>query len=533
MPSFRSILSNIFKLAGGYSVVSDSGAWTYTGPSASGQSVNQASSLNYSAVWSAVRAISEGVAALPLQLFKRNPDGGRDKLTSDPLYAILHDSPNPEMGSLIFRETLMGHVLTWGNGYAEIEKDGRGNVIGLWPLRPDVCQPVRDDNGDLYYQYGNIIFMPDEILHIKGLGFDGIKGYSVITNAKESIGLGLALENYGASFFGNGAKPSGVISVPGKLNAEAISNMRKSWEEMHSSSKNSHRVAILQNGVTYQSIGIAPDDAQWVGSRSFQLQEIARWFRIPASKLGDTSGASYSSLEQDNLNFLQETLRPWLIRWEQEIKMKLISDSDIYAEHNQDALLRGDSASRSAFYASALSWGWMNRNEVRSLENLPSTGPEGDSFMTPKNMDPTFGPDQTAQAVDQQSTLNQMPEQPQQNSIGYSRLLEAARKQIRKIESTHLKRISNKPGEFLPALEKFLESHQERVQIILDPVLEFIKPDAGGAVRAAAAHCADLKREWLDLAGECTASNLKEKAEARLKTWLELPGTWEDTSWLQ
>jgi len=149
-------------------------------------------------------------------------------------------------------------------------------------------------------------------------------------------------------------------------------------------------------------------------------------------------------------------------------------------------------------------------------------------------MDPTFGPDQTAQAVDQQSTLNQMPEQqPQQNSIGYSRLLEAARKQIRKIESTHLKRISNKPGEFLPALEKFMESHQERVQIILDPVLEFIKPDADGAARAEAAHCADLKREWLDLAGECTASNLKEKAVARLKTWLELPGTWEDLSWLQ
>lgn len=529
MPSLRSWFANIFKLAGGYSVVSDSGAWNYTGSSASGQTVNQASSLTYSAVWAAVRSISEGVASLPLQIFQRDKAGGRTKATDHPLYALLHDSPNSEMGALIFRETLMGHVLTWGNGYAEIERDARGNVVGLWPLRPDVCQPVRDENGDLFYQYGNIIFLPDEILHIKGLGFDGVRGYSVIAQAKESIGLGMALENYGSAFFGNGAKPSGVISVPGKLNAEAIGNMRKSWEEMHSSGRNSHRVAILQNGVTYQSIGIAPDDAQWVGSRSFQLQEIARWFRIPASKLGDTSGASYSSLEQDNLNFLQQTLRPWLIRWEQEISMKLIRDPGIYAEHNQDALLRGDSAGRSAFYASALSWGWLSRNEVRALENLPPFE-GGDAYMLPKNMDPAFGPGQTVQAVDQQTTLKQMPAQ---NSLGFSRLLAAARQQIRKIEVTHLKRISNKPGEFLTALEKFVEAHQERVQIILEPVLEFIRPEAGGAARAAAAHCADLKREWLDLAGECTAANLKKKTDTRLETWLELPGTWEDVTWLQ
>lgn len=529
MPSIRSFISNLFKLAGGYSVVSDSGAWTYTGQSNSGQSVNQASSLTYSAVWSAVRSISEGVASLPLQVFQRSQNNGRSKATANPLYSILHDAPNSEMGSLVFRETIMAHVLTWGNGYAEIERDSTGRVIALWPLRPDVCQPVRDENGDLFYQYGNIIFLPNEILHIKGLSFDGVKGYSVIAQAKESIGLGMALENYGSSFFGNGAKPSGVISVPGKLNSEAIQNMRKSWEEMHSTSKNSHRVAILQNGVSYQSIGISPDDAQWVNSRSFQLQEIARWFRIPASKIGDKSGASYSSLEQDNLNFLQETLRPWLIRWEQEISMKLINSPDLYAEHNQDALLRGDSSSRSAFYASALSWGWLSRNEVRALENLPSSGPDGDAYMVPKNMDPAFGPGQTPAAVDQQQTLNQMPEE---NSFGFARLLEAARKQIRKIEATHIKRISNKPSEFIPALEKFLENHQERVEIILEPVIEFIKPNAGGAVRAAAAHCADVKREFLDLAGDATPATLAQKTQERLSIWSDLKATWEDISWL-
>ena len=155
------MIGNLFKLAGSYSVVSDSGAWTYTGPSSAGPSVNQASSLTYSAVWSAVRAISEGVASLPLQVFRRDQNGGRTKALDHPLYKILHDSPNPEMGSLIFRETIMGHVLTWGNGFAEIERDARGNVVALWPLRPDVCQPVRDENGDLFYQYGNIIFMAD------------------------------------------------------------------------------------------------------------------------------------------------------------------------------------------------------------------------------------------------------------------------------------------------------------------------------------------------------------------------------------
>jgi HK97 family phage portal protein len=529
MANLRSFISNLFKSGGTYSVVSDSGAWTYTGPSNAGPSVNQASSLTYSAVWSAVRAISEGVASLPLQVFRRDVNGGRNKATDHPLYKILHDRPNPEMGALQFRETLLAHVLTWGNGYAEIERDPAGNIIYLWPLRPDVCQPVRDKNGDLYYQYGNIIFLPDEILHIKGLSFDGVKGYSIISQAKESIGLGLALENYGTSFFGNGAKPSGVISVPGKLNTEAIQNMRKSWEEMHSTSRNSHRVAILQNGVSYQSIGIAPDDAQWMASRSFQLQEIARWFRIPASKIGDKSGTSYSSLEQDNLNFLQETLRPWLIRIEQEISMKLIKDPDVYAEHNQDALLRGDSASRSAFYASALAWGWLSRNEVRALENLPSSGPNGDSYMTPKNMDPSFGPGQTPAAVDQAKVLSEIP---QQKSLGFAKLLEAARKQIRKIEGTHIKRISAKPNEFLPLLEKFLATHEQRIQIILDPVLEFIKPNAGGSAKAASIHCDDVKREWLDIAGNATPSTLKKLTEQRLNNWSELPATWEDITWL-
>ena len=540
--SLRSLFANTVNKLAGYTLISDSGSWTYTGISTTGQNVNQASSMTYSAVWAAVRAISEGVASLPLQVFRRGHDGSRSKANDHPLYRILHDQPNPEMSALTFRETLMGHALVWGNGYAEIVRDkNSGRVQQLWPLDPSLVEPVRDENGELYYKYGQIIFLPAEILHIKGLSFDGVKGYSVIAQAKNSIGLGMAVEEFGSTFFGQGGKPAGVISVPGKLNSEAIQNMRKSWEDMHATVKNAHRVAILQNGVTYQTIGTPPDDAQWIASRSFQLQEVARWFKIPASKIGAGAG-TYSSLEQDNLAFLQETLRPWLIRWEQEINFKLISSLDqLYAEHNQDALLRGDTAGRSAFYASALSWGWLSRNDVRALENLPPFE-GGDAYMIPKNMDPAFGPGQTPAAVDQAKTLGQMPTPPapdptpapapQQNTFGFAKLLEAARKQIRKIEANHLGRISNKPGEFIPALEKFLEAHQERVQIILEPVMEFIQPESGGGVRAAADHCDALKVEWLDLAGSATPRNLKLLADEKLTNWIETKANWEKTSWL-
>lgn len=540
--SIRSLFANTVNKLAGYSLISDSGSWTYTGISTTGQNVNQASSMTYSAVWAAVRAISEGVASLPLQVFRKGHDGSRSKANDHPLYRILHDQPNPEMSALTFRETLMGHALVWGNGYAEIVRDkNTGRVQQLWPLDPSQVEPVRDEKGELFYKYGSVIFLPTEILHIKGLSFDGVKGYSVIAQAKNSIGLGMAVEEFGSTFFGQGGKPAGVISVPGKLNSEAIQNMRKSWEDMHATVKNAHRVAILQNGVTYQTIGTPPDDAQWIASRSFQLQEVARWFKIPASKIGAGAG-TYSSLEQDNLAFLQETLRPWLIRWEQEINFKLISSLDqLYAEHNQDALLRGDTAGRSAFYASALSWGWLSRNDVRALENLPPFE-GGDAYMIPKNMDPAFGPGQTPAAVDQAKTLGQMPTPPtpdpipapapQQNTFGFAKLLEAARKQIRKIEANHLGRISNKPGEFIPALEKFLEAHQERVQIILEPVMEFLQPESGGGVRAAADHCEALKAEWLDLAGSATPRNLKLLADEKLTNWIETPANWEKVTWL-
>jgi len=542
--TLRSFVSQTIGKWGGYSVLSNYGSWFYSSTSTAGAQVNQATALTSSAVWSAVRHISEGVSSLPLILYKKGADGARVCADFHPLYLILKDRANPEMSSMIFRETLMGHVLTWGNGYAEIERDpDTGRVVALWPLRPDIMEPVRDKNGDLFYRYGSLIFLPEEIFHIKGLGFDGVKGYSVVAQARDAIGLSMALENFGSTFFGNGAKPAGVISVPGKLSAEALQNMRKSWEDMHSSQRNAHRVAILQNGVTFQSIGTDPDDSQWLTSRAFQIQEIARWFKIPSSKLGDNANKTYSSLEQDNLAFLQETLRPWMVRLEQEIQHKLISDMDsMYCEHNSDALLRGDSAGRAAFYASALSWGWLSRNEVRMMESLsPFEG--GDSYLSPKNMDPTFGPGQTPAAVDQSKTLGQMPYDepglipipvppPQQNTFGFAKLLEAARKQIRKIEASHLARISNKPGEFIPALEKFLEAHQERVQIILEPVMEFIKPESGGGVRAAADHCEALKAEWLDLAGSATPRNLKLLADAKLVNWIDTKANWEKTSWL-
>lgn len=613
--TIRSFFASTIAKIAGYNLLSDNGSFSISGPASSGQNVNTATALTYSAVWAAVRVISEAVSSLPLQIFTKDNDGGRSKANAHPLYRILHDLPNPEMSSLTFRETLMGHCLTWGNGYAEIVRDATtGRVTQLWPLDPSQMKIVRDLEGHLYYQYGAIIFLPAEILHIKGLSFDGVLGYSIIAQARNAIGLGMAVEDFGATFFGQGGKPAGVITVPGKLNSEAIQNMRKSWEDMHSTNKNAHRVAILQNGIGYQSIGTPPDDAQWIASRTFQIEEIARWFKIPPSKLGNGKG-SYSNLEQDNLSFLQETLRPWLIRWEQEINFKLINSMDrMYAEHNQDALMRGDSQGRASFYAQALNWGWLSRNDVRQMENLPPFE-GGESYMIPKNMDPAFGPGSPAVAVDAAALANQLPtgqtspqdapilanappaadvaatalngaqisslvdivakvgegllplesakaiaqasfpflsqtvldaifsglqpmiksNLPDENlkqEIGFASLLEAARVQIRKIEFAFFKRAANKPKDFVTSLENFVQNHEARVTKILEPVLEFIKPTAGGAAQAANKYCEALKTEWLELAGNSTMKNIKDNTDAKLLNWITTPATFEDISWL-
>lgn len=361
----------------------------------SGVPVNESNALTYSAIWAAVTLISSQIASLPLILYKRLPNGGKERYTGHQVYRLLHDEPNPEMTSMVFRETLMAHVLTWGNAYAEIERDQLGRPIALWPLLPYQVYPYRDEVQRLRYRVStpnqpDVVLLPHEILHVPGLGFDGIVGYSVIRMAAESIGLGLATRRFGASFFGQGSTFGGILSHPNKLSTDAKDNLRASVESLHRGPERAHRFLILQEGMNYHKLGVDPDSAQFLETRQFEIAEIARWFNIPPHKLRDLLRATFSNIEQQSIEFVTDTLRPWMVRWEQEINRKLISRPERnlqFVEHLVEGLLRGDIASRYAAYAVGRQWGWLSANDVRERENLnPLPGDEGNIYMVPMNM---------------------------------------------------------------------------------------------------------------------------------------------------
>src|SRR3712207_1095842 len=251
--------------------------------------------MQTTAVYACVRILAESIASLPLHLYKYSEDGGKNKAINHSLYYLLHDEPNPEMTSFVFRETLMSHLLLWGNAYAQIIRDGRNQVLAMYPLLPNKITVNRADNGEIYYiykknnddgkGYGQVILRDYEVLHIPGLGFDGLMGYSPIAMAKNAVGMCIACEEYGASFFANGANPGGVLEHPGVV--KDPKRVRDSWNEVYKGTGNAHKIAVLEEGMKFQSIGIPPDQAQFLETRKFQLDEIARLFRIPPHMIGD------------------------------------------------------------------------------------------------------------------------------------------------------------------------------------------------------------------------------------------------------
>ena len=349
------------------------------GSSASGKSVNERSAMQITAVYSCVRILSEAIASLPLHLYKYT-DTGTAKATDHLLYFLLHDEPNKEMTSFVFRETLMTHLLLWGNAYAQIIRNGKGEVLALYPLMPDRMNVDRDESGNIVYEYmvsqedapinsgSTVKLSPHEVLHIPGLGFDGTIGYSPIAMAKNAIGLAIATEEYGSKFFANGATPSGILEFPGTV--KELERVRESWNKGFGG-ENKHKVAILEEGMKYTPISISPNEAQFLETRKFQIDEIARIFRVPPHMIGDLEKSSFSNIEQQSLEFVKYTLDPWVVRWEQSIKRTLLLPDEkgtYFAKFNVDGLLRGDYPSRMNGYATARQNGWMSANDIRSLE---------------------------------------------------------------------------------------------------------------------------------------------------------------------
>jgi len=355
----------------------------YLGQSTAGKSVNERSAMQMTAVYACVRILSEAIAGLPLHLYRYDDDGSKKKAVDHTLYLLLHDEPNPEMTSFVFRETLMTHLLLWGNAYAQIIRNGKGEVVALYPLMPNKMQVDRDENGRLYYTYymsqdeatakkaTTVILTPEDVLHIPGLGFDGLVGYSPIAMAKNAIGMAIACEEYGAKFFANGASPSGVLEHPGIL--KDPERIRESWNAAYGGSSNSHKVAVLEEGMKYTPISISPNEAQFLETRKFQINEIARIFRVPPHMVGDLEKSTFSNIEQQSLEFVKYTLDPWVIRWEQNLRRSLLSKEekkDYFFRFNLDGLLRGDYASRMSGYATGIQNGIFSINDCRELENM-------------------------------------------------------------------------------------------------------------------------------------------------------------------
>jgi HK97 family phage portal protein len=356
----------------------------FFGGTTAGKPVNEHTAMQMTAVYSCVRILAETLAGLPLHVYKYNDSGGKEKYLQHPLYRLLHDEPNPEMTSFTFRETLMSHLLLWGNAYAQIIRNARGEVIALYPLMPNKMTVDRDKNGQLFYLYqrsvedaptlgkDSLVYLdPSDVLHIPGLGFDGLVGYSPIAMAKNAIGLAMATEEYGAKFFANGAAPGGVLEHPGTI--KDPQKVRDSWNAAYQGSTNSHRVAVLEEGMKYQQIGIPPEQAQFLETRKFQINEIARIFRVPPHMLADLEKSSFSNIEQQSLEFVKYTLDPWVVRWEQNMYRSLLMASEkptVFIKFNVDGLLRGDYVSRMSGYATARQNGWMSANDIRELENL-------------------------------------------------------------------------------------------------------------------------------------------------------------------
>ena len=364
--------------------VRDSGTLFVFGKANSGEQVDEKSAMQIATVYACVRLLAESVAQLPLHLYKVTDPGGQEKAKEHPLYKILYREPNPEMTSFSYWEAVMTHLLLWGNSYSQVIRDGKNTVLGLYPLLPENVEIDRTEQGELYYIYHaytnevpgeknkDIIFRRDEILHIPGLSFNGLVGFSPIAMMKNSLGTTMAVEKYGSAFFKNGAQPAGVLQHPGLM--KDPEKVRRQWHEAYGGAGNAHKVAVLEEGMQYKAISLPPEDSQFLSTREFGVEEICRIFRVPPHMVQDLKRATFSNIEHQSIDFVVHTLDPWLVRIEKAIVKDLLVEDEkdqFFPKFNVDGLLRGDYKSRMDGYSVGISTGIISPNEARRKENMP------------------------------------------------------------------------------------------------------------------------------------------------------------------
>lgn len=364
-------------------------------PSVTGERVSPERARGLPVLWACIRAISEDEASLPLCVYQKRKEGGREKATDHPLWGLLHDSPNPWQTSLQFREMLTAHACLRGNGYAVIVSSGGGRVTALLPQHPDQVTLLLAPDGELWYQVAPaqqgaevMTYRQDEILHLRGPSDDGYSGLSMVEVFRNSLGLGLAGEKYAGKFFANDASPGGLVKHPAKLSKDAHEKLKASWRARHEGTDNAFRLGILEEGMTFERLNFSQKDAQFLESRQFQIEEICRVFRMPPHIVQHLARSTNNNIEQQFIEYVTLTLRPWLVRWEQQLAKALLTQRDrsagIYIEHQVDGLLRGDAKSRAESLAIQRQNGALTANEWREFENRNPV-PGGDVLLVPLN----------------------------------------------------------------------------------------------------------------------------------------------------
>ena len=366
------------------------------GAAASGKNVTEETAIQISTVYACVRVLAETIASLPLNVYESDGKGGSRIAEKHPLEYLLHDAPNEEMTSFIWREQMMTQILLRGNSYSQIVRNGKTAIMSIYPLLSSNMTVDRDDSGALTYKYqmadeNTITLSPSEVLHIPGMGFDGIMGYSPIALMKTTLGLTLAAEEYGSKVFGNGATPAGVLTHPNRL--KDPEKLRNAWNAAYGGSANAGKIAILEEGMKFERISMPNSEAQFLETRKFQVSEICRIYRVPPHMVGDLEHATFSNIEHQSISFAVHTIRPWLVRIEQSMNKALFSENErgkYFVKFNMDGLMRGDYKSRMEGYAIARQNGWMSADDIRGLENLNPIGAAkgGEEYLVNGNMIP-------------------------------------------------------------------------------------------------------------------------------------------------
>jgi len=483
-------------------------------PTIAGPAVNENTALTYSAVFACTKVVSETVAGLPWHVRERVGDSKIINM-AHPVDWLLNQQPNPEMDAFAFKCDMGAHALLWGNAYAEIERNNGGIPIALWLVTPDRVKIMRDDEGELFYRvtgkFNEYADVPQEdMLHIKGLGFDGRKGYSVIKLGRESVGLGKAMENYGGAFFKNDATPGIALQHPGKLTPKAQEFLEKQLNKKFTGARNHKKTMILQEGIELKTYAIPPEQAQFLGSRKFQIAEIARWFRCPLHKLADLERATFSNIEHQSLEFVTDTIVPWVQRWEQEANRKLFPTTNrtFFTKMEVKGLLRGDIKTRTLWYKTGWAMGIFTINEIRMLEDMNPIGADGDVRFVPRNMTTLENAIRGAtEPATQGSQINEIYER---SGVLKEAMMPVVREAIArmmrkesKAVSKAIARYAKDPQRFMDWIGDFYQKHEKELGESLAPATRtmgelLLSPDIAEAFNFSA-WCADSKAIFADL----------------------------------